>query len=219
MIVDELARQLIERGHEVTHVTSSAGAVTGDQGTPYRVLRVAAMNPLETRLGVPYPIFGPRLLAVLRREIAHADVVHAHGFVYPGTVAAFALARRAERPPPLVLTEHVGHVPYGSALLNAAEGAAIRILGRRVLRRADVVVTYNDRVGDQLSALCPSIERQTILNGVDHRMFHPAESEERNRLRAEFGGTSGRAPFSSGGPSPRRASRLPSRRFATPGPR
>jgi glycosyltransferase involved in cell wall biosynthesis len=187
VIIDELARQLTSRGHEITHVTSSAGAGVDDHDTPYGVLRIHAANLLETRLGVPYPIFAPRLLTLLRREIARADVVHAHGFIYPGTVAAFGIARRAVRPPPLVLTEHVGHVPYDSSLLNAIEGAAIRILGRRTLRRADVVVTYNDRVGDQLSALCPSIERQTILNGVDHQLFRPAAGEERSRLRTELG--------------------------------
>jgi D-inositol-3-phosphate glycosyltransferase len=187
VIVDELALQLAKRGHELTHVTSSAGGTRDAQHTPYRVLRVGAVNTLETRLGVPYPIFGPRLVAVLRREIARADVVHAHGFIYPGTAAAFALARRTDSPPPLVLTEHVGHVPYGSRLLNGSEAAAIRTLGRRNLKRADAVITYNDRVGDQLQALCPSIERQTILNGVDRIRFGPAGDRERSRLRAELG--------------------------------
>jgi glycosyltransferase involved in cell wall biosynthesis len=145
------------------------------------------MNLLETRLGVPYPIFGPQLLSTLRREIARADVVHTHGFIYPGTVAAFDLGRRARSSPCLVLTEHVGHVRYGSALLNAGEAAAIRTLGRRSLRRADAVITYNDRVADQLRALCPSVEPQTILNGVDPELFRPATTEEKARLREELG--------------------------------
>ena len=186
VIVDELSRELVERGHEVTHVTSSAGAGEGNPETPYRVVRVPAVNPLEARLGVPYPIFGPRLLTVLRREIAHADIVHAHGYIYPGTVASFSLARR-KGSLPLVLTEHVGHVPYDSTLLNGIEAVVIRVLGRRVLRRADAVVTYNDRVGDQLQSLRPSLKRKTILNGVDHRLFHPPAGDERSQLRAELG--------------------------------
>jgi glycosyltransferase involved in cell wall biosynthesis len=187
VIVDELASQLAKRGNEVTHVTSAAGAERGEIDTRYRVQRVRAINTLETRLGVPYPIFGPSLINVLRREIAAADIVHAHGFIYPGTVAAFALAQRAGSKASLVLTEHVGNVPYASTALNAVETAAIRVLGRRVLQRADVAVTYNDRVGDQLVALWPEIERETILNGVDHQLFHPPTDDERRQLRFELG--------------------------------
>jgi D-inositol-3-phosphate glycosyltransferase len=186
VVVDELASQLVERGNEVTHVTSAAGAGRRQTDGGYRVVRVPALNMLETRLGVPYPIFGPGLLTALRGQIASADIVHAHGYIYPGTVAAFALAQRAAPTAPLVLTEHVGNVPYDSKALNAVETVAIRILGRRVLQRADVVVTYNDRVSDQLVALWPGIERETILNGVDQRLFHPPTDDERKRLRSEL---------------------------------
>jgi D-inositol-3-phosphate glycosyltransferase len=187
VIVDELASRLAERGNEVTHVTSVAGAKRNGTDARYRVRRVSAINTLETRLGVPYPIFGPGLLSVLGDEIAAADVIHAHGFIYPGTVVAFTLAQRAQSKPPLVLTEHVGHVAYGSRALNAVQRAAIRVFGRHVLQRSDAVVTYNERVGAQLVALCPSIGRETILNGVDHRMFHPPTADERRRLRSELG--------------------------------
>jgi glycosyltransferase involved in cell wall biosynthesis len=187
VIADQLARQLVGRGHDITHITSSAGADEGGADPPYRVLRIAATNRLEPSLGVPYPIFAPRLLPVLRREVARTDLVHAHGYVYASTIAAFELARHAVPPPPLVLTEHVGHVPYRSPLLDKIEAAAVRLLGRRSLRRADAVVTYNDRVAEQLRALCPSIAPLTILNGVDPQLFRPAEEDERKRLRAELG--------------------------------
>jgi glycosyltransferase involved in cell wall biosynthesis len=187
VIVDELASRLAERGNEVTHVTSAAGAKRNGTDARYRVRRVRAINALETRLGVPYPIFGPGLLGVLGDEIAAADVVHAHGFIYPGTVAAFTLAQRARPKPPLVLTEHVGHVAYDSRTLNGVQRATIRVFGRHVLQRSDAVVTYNERVGAQLARLCPSIERETILNGVDHRTFHPPTADERRRLRSELG--------------------------------
>jgi glycosyltransferase involved in cell wall biosynthesis len=186
--VDAIARELARRGHFVTHVTSSAGAGGANQPDPsYTQIRVPSLNPFEDRIGVPYPLFGRRLLTTLRAEIAGADVVHTHGYIYPGSVTAAALCRRTTPPTPLVLTEHVGHVPYGSALLDGAEALAIRGLGLRVLRRADAVVTYNDRVAEQLASLCPSISLTTILNGVDTELFRPAEGDERKRLRTELG--------------------------------
>lgn len=187
VIVDELASHFAARGNDVTHLTSTAGFKSGTSNARYRVRRVRAINTLETRLGVPYPIFGPGLIRALRDEVTAADVVHAHGFTYAASTAAFALAHRAEPRPRLILTEHVGHVPYESSLLNAAQRFAARTLGAVTLRRADVLVTYNDRVRDQITAMRPGVPRQTILNGVDHRTFHPAGKEERERLRVELG--------------------------------
>jgi glycosyltransferase involved in cell wall biosynthesis len=185
--VDALATTLTGRGHTVTHVTSSAGAVADEPARDYTQIRVPAINPLEARFGVPYPFFGPGLVTVLRREIGRADVAHTHGYIYPGSVAAAAFTGRTTPPTPLVLTEHVGHVPYDFALLDRGQAFAIRSLGLRVLRRSDAVITYNDRVASQLVALCPTVVPMTILNGVDTALFHPPDEAERSRLRAELG--------------------------------
>ncbi len=190
--VDSLATELAGRGHYVTHVTSSAGPETAEPSRNYTQIRVAALNPLETRLGVPYPLFGPGLVTHLRREIAQADIVHTHGYIYPGTVVAAAVAPRTTPPTPFVLTEHVGHVPYNSSLLDRIEKTAIRAVGLRVLRRADAVIAYNGRVADQLIELCPSVAPRTILNGVDTERFRPPDEAERSRLRAELGWGNGR---------------------------
>jgi len=186
VIIDELASRFAARGNEVTHLTSAAGFKPGTPEQRYRTRRVGAINLLEDRLGVPYPIFGPSLVHALREEVAAADVVHAHGFTYATSVAAFVLGQRAEPRPPLALTEHVGHVPYQSRLLNLAQRLAARTLGMTVLRRADALVTYNDRVRDQIMAMRPGISSATILNGVDHRTFHPPSDEERARIRADL---------------------------------
>ncbi len=185
--VDSLAGELAGRGHSVTHVTSSAGPEAAEPDRKYTQIRAAALNPLETRLGVPYPLFGPGLVTLLRREIARADVVHSHGYIYPGSIITAALAPRTTPETPMVLTEHVGHVPYDSAVLDRIEAAAIRALGLRVLRRSDAVIAYNARVADQLVQLCPSVTPMTILNGVDTERFRPPDEAERSRLRAELG--------------------------------
>ncbi len=186
--VDTLAAELAARGHTVTHVTSSAGSSGPGAPKPgYTQIRVPSINPLEAGVGVPYPLFGPRLLTTMRREIALADVAHSHGYIYPGSITAAALCHRSTPRTPFVLTEHVGHVPYDSAVLDRVEALAIRGLGLRVLRRADAVVSYNDRVTEQLTALEPSITQRTILNGVDTDLLRPPEDGERARIRTELG--------------------------------
>ena len=74
-VIRSLRRELRRRGHEVRHVASNASHLSSealgydDEG----VIRVRALNVLENRLGVPYPIFSPRLGFVLAREIAEAS--------------------------------------------------------------------------------------------------------------------------------------------------
>ena len=195
-----VAEELARRGHELTHLASAAlregelgtgasAAGRGDRGgaPAYRVVRVGAANWLETRLGVPYPLFSPRLVPALRAEVARADVVHAHGFLYQSSVVALALARRAGHRPVRVLTEHVGHVPYPSRALDLVERGAVATLGRAAARSAQAVVTYNDRVARELRALAPGAMVARIPNGVDPDRYRPPGAGERERLRDALG--------------------------------
>jgi D-inositol-3-phosphate glycosyltransferase len=185
VVVDGLARELTARGHEVVHVASSATAgAPGRAPGGYRVERVSALNVLE-RIDVPYPLFAPSLVRVLRRELARADVVHAHGLLYESAAAAIALAARAGRP--RVLTEHVGHVAYASPLLDRAQALALATLGRVTARRAQALVTLNDAVDAELARLAPATRRVRIHNGVDAERYRPPAPGEREALRRGLG--------------------------------
>jgi glycosyltransferase involved in cell wall biosynthesis len=184
VVVDALARELTARGHEVVHVASSAtrGAPAAGTPAPYRVVRVGALNVLEPA-HVPYPLFAPSLLSVLRREIAAADVVHAHGLLYMSAAAAVILAGRAPR----VVTEHVGHVPYASRVVDRVQATAFATLGRATARRADALVALNAKVEAELARLAPGVPRVRIHNGVDGERYRPADPAEREALRRELG--------------------------------
>jgi D-inositol-3-phosphate glycosyltransferase len=191
-VVRSLRRELRRRGHDVRHVASNASHLRSealgydDEG----VIRIRALNVLENRLGVPYPIFSPRLGPVLAREIAQADVVHAHGFLYMSSVLALLWGRarrRRQHGPALVLTEHVGHVPYEAQLLNRVESAAIASVGRLAVRSADAVVVLNRKVGAEIEALGPREPLIVMPNGVDTTLFRPPLDGERAALRRELG--------------------------------
>jgi glycosyltransferase involved in cell wall biosynthesis len=192
-VIRSLRRELRRRGHEVRHVASNASHLSSealgydDEG----VIRVRALNVLENRLGVPYPIFSPRLTRVLSREIAEADVVHVHGFLYQSSVLALLKARmrrrRRDGGPALVLTEHVGHVPYESPLLDRVESLAISTVGKLAVRSADAVIVLNRRVGAEIEALRPREPVLVLPNGVDTTLFRPPLDGEREALRRELG--------------------------------
>lgn len=182
--VDGLARALLRRGHEVVHVASTADRGADPVDEPYRVVRVPAFNGLEGALDVPYPVFGPRLVGVLRRELARADAVHAHGLLYLPTLAAIAQRQPGRR---IVVTEHVGHVPYANPAVDALERVALATLGRWSARRADAVVVLNPGVDALVRSLAPATPVHTIFNGVDHEAYRPPAAGERAQLRHELG--------------------------------
>jgi glycosyltransferase involved in cell wall biosynthesis len=189
-VVQRLRRRLLERGHEVVHVASTASHYPLDDYPVDRgVIRIPALNVLEERLGVPYPIFSPRLHSVLARELASADVVHAHGLLYMSSVWALRYAKLRYRSggPVRVLTEHVGHVPYDSAALNKIESAAIATVGRAAVRAAESVVVLNRQVAAEVGALGARGRVLHIPNGIDTTLFRPPHSGEREALRAELG--------------------------------
>ena len=189
--VGSVASELAARGHEVVHVASDVGAAsTAGAPSSYRVVHVPALNALE-RIDVPYPLFSPRLLRVLRREFHDADVVHAHGFLYLPSVLGLPLAKRAPSSPVRVLTEHVGHVEYESRLLDRVESLAIATLGGACVRAAEAIVTLNTRVSAELAGLARGRRIDFIANGVDVQRFRPAQVEEREALRAQLGWTDG----------------------------
>lgn len=187
-VVDGLARGFTEHGHDVVHVASSAlrPGEAGSRAAAYRVCTYAAWNGLESRLGVPYPVFSPSLWPGLLRELRRCDVLHAHGMLSEASFAALMLSRRVTSTPS-VLTEHVGHVPFRRSWLNAVEAAAIGTMGRMAARSASAIVVLNPEVRALMARLAPGREIHTIRNGIDLSLYRPAASSARQRLRQELG--------------------------------
>lgn len=144
-------------------------------------------DPLERRWGLPFPIWGPASLARLWRRVGEHDVVHAHDFLYLPTLAAMLFA--ALRGKPVVLTQHVGHIPYRSRAALALLTGLNRSLGAFVLRRVAQVVF----VGLPVQRYFEGFARfrrppRLIPNGVDHTLFHPATASPQGELRLLFVG-------------------------------
>lgn len=191
VLVDEHARALVRQGHQVTVVSSRTGQPADEWRDGVHVVRVAAWNVLEERLHVPFPIFAPVLLAVLRRAVAAADVIHVHGFLYLGSWCALLWAWWFGKP--LVVTEHVGFVPYRQDILNGIQRLALAATARVFLARADAVVTLKSTVLDWLARLTPYPERlHFVRNGIDTARFAPATPAEQAAAREALGIPAGR---------------------------
>jgi glycosyltransferase involved in cell wall biosynthesis len=183
-MVQNLARGLARR-HEVTLVTSAfdnAEGATDEDGMT--IHRIPAFHATE-RIGIPYPIPIGRGLGAALRALDSVDLLHAHGALYASTIHAARIAKR--RGIPLVLTEHVGFVEYGSKVVNAVESVAWAAIGDPVMDVSRAVTTYNSRVQQWLGERYPARDIHFIGNGVDTLAFKPRSPAERARLRAEFG--------------------------------
>jgi SAM-dependent methyltransferase len=89
---------------------------------------------------------------------------------------------------PLVVTEHVGFVPYRNPLLNVLQRLALAVLTPLFLRRADAVLALNTQVHVWLATLTPYPERlHFVRNGIDTDRFHPASVVERQQARRQLG--------------------------------
>ena len=145
-----------------------------------------SFNFVERLLGVPFPLWSPAALTKLSRAVRESDVVHLHDCLYVPNVVAWLSAALAGRP--VVVTQHVGFIPFRNPLLRMLLAAANRLLGKRVLGRAaqsvfvsDVVLQYFQRF---VRFRRPPVR---IANGVDCTTFHPADARARVELRARLG--------------------------------
>ena len=150
-------------------------------------VRVSCCNALERILGVPVPLWGWQGWRELSALAGWADVLHVHDCLYPGSVFAVMLGRRARKP--VLLSQHVGFVRYRLPLLNWIENAAYSTLGRTVLRRVSWLVVATPTAANHVATLLGHTPRHlsTIPNGIDTSQFRPATPAERRLARQRLG--------------------------------
>lgn len=169
IIAENLIRELCHLGIAVMWAASDVDEPPAET-ISLRTLPMSASNFAERRLGFPYPLWSPASLFRLVRAIDEADVVHLHDSLYFGNVWAFALAILKRKP--VLVTQHIGDVPYHSRIRRALMKAANASVGRILLSRADLVVFYADQVRRFYEARLRF--RATPLfveNGVDTAIF------------------------------------------------
>jgi glycosyltransferase involved in cell wall biosynthesis len=185
LVAAEIARRLAARhGAEVAWHASDCDpppAIPGVSCVPAR-----SCNAIEQHSGVPYPLWSPGALRRVAQAARAADVVHLHDCLYLPQLVACAAARLAGRP--VIVTQHVGMVPYRNPLLRGALFVAYRLLARWVLGGAAQVVFVSDAVRRYFERFVRFKSPPALVaNGVDSAIFHPIEASERAKLRAELG--------------------------------
>ena len=129
---------------------------------------------------------GPALGMVAGWLIRGADVVHGHDAYHPPVILAAALARCLGRP--LFLTQHVGIVEHGRAVVRLAQHAVYATAGRMLWHWAAVVTAYNPIVAAFLAARgVPPGRIRLTANGVDTDYFRPGTPDAVAATRRRHG--------------------------------
>jgi glycosyltransferase involved in cell wall biosynthesis len=172
-----LGRALIERGHQVTVVTTDA--LDASSRSPagrdeIGGLVVHRLRNLSNRLAYDHQLFLPRgAAALLQREVEAADVVHLHGYWHLLNNAALAALRRSPRP--LVMTPN-GTLP----ILERKQGVKKvwdALLGRPVCRAVDRWIAVSRAEVNQFArAGLAQRDVHLIYNGLDLGEFEALPS-------------------------------------------
>ena len=124
---------------------------------------------------------GESLLRLLPRAARGGTILHAHGAMSEGTIALGATALGI----PAVVTV------FGTGWMGDFERLATKPGGRareRWLMRRAWFVALSAEIRSELEQLgAPPDRIFDIPNGVDQLVYHPAQPDERDRLRVELG--------------------------------
>lgn len=183
IVAGRLARELAGRGFQVTWLASDSTPAPAEPSLACLPARV--WNVAERRLGVPWPVLSPRSVIRLWREVKAADAVLLHDALYMASVVTFLAARAHRRP--LVIIQHIGQIPYRSAVLRGLMALANRVVAAPVLSGADQVVFISAFVREFFGGLRFRTSPQLVFNGVDTEVFRPPCGDQRSAARARFG--------------------------------
>jgi glycosyltransferase involved in cell wall biosynthesis len=184
MVARELAERLASRGLEVMWAASALGETPADEMVSR--LPMQAWNFAERFLGFPYPFWGPISLVRLWKAVRHSDIVHLHDSLYMGNGFASLFARVLRKP--VVVTQHVGMIPYSWPVLRGMLALANHVLAYRVLKQCDRCTFISERVQDYFARFVRFRRPPLFIpNGVATALFRPADNDQRQRLRGELG--------------------------------
>lgn len=176
------AKQLVEKGHKVTILTSNIGKNNDSKTDGIKIVRVKALNIFE-KYNIPYPIFSISIVPKLIKHIFQNDIVHIHGALYLSSFFAVIISRLFNKK--IIMTEHVGLIKYNNIFYNLIEKIGFQTIGKFTLNRCNNIIVLNDEIKNYLQNLT---SKQIVIfpNGVDTDLFHPVNGNEKMFLRKKY---------------------------------
>lgn len=148
-------------------------------------IAINAYNFSEELLGFPYPIPAWHSIPIIFKQVKWSDIVHIHDCLYIVNILAFIASFLFSKP--IVVTQHIGIVPYQEKIKVALQNIAYQLVGKIVLKHANKVVFINDRIRKWFESKLALQDTLLIPNGVDSKIFYPSNKNEKRLLRTKLG--------------------------------
>jgi glycosyltransferase involved in cell wall biosynthesis len=187
-VAKKQARSLVDAGHHVTIVTCRPDRKSSlhEYREGYEIIRLRALNFIEEKFGVTFPIISPLALMPMLRAIKSADLVHVHDVFYMTShMAAFAAFLCNK---PVYLTQHVAMVEHPNKFVMFVQHLVYGTFGVMLFDMAVRIICYNVNV--QRFLLSKNVAEPKILlhyNGIDINYFHPVDADKKIELRKKYG--------------------------------
>jgi len=183
-VAHELAREQVQRGHDVCVFTTDANDQQSRLPAGYtRVdgIRVYYLRNLNNRLAYRYKLFfAPALLWELRQEIKDSDLIHMHDLRTSLNVVAYFYTKESL---PYVLQAH-GVLPK-SGRLARWKSLFDRWVGYQIVKNAAGLLALNQREGAAYRDMGGDTEKIRIVpNGINRRKYEALP--ERGQFRGKY---------------------------------
>lgn len=180
---EELAANLVSRGHEVDVVTMSHGDLPSRESR--RGIEIHRVRSIRSSRSMSRPhemaTYVPSGLVKARRllgERAH-DVVHSH-FILPTGMIAYLLGRSADVP--YVVTAHGSDVPgYNPDRFGTLHRLALPAW-RRIIAGAEAIVSPSAYLARLIRSVADGAGVEVIPNGVDAGGYDPDRARDERIL-------------------------------------
>lgn len=180
-VAAHLNREFVAAGHDVLWAASDAD---GLPASPARLVGLRCVNPTEKLTGLPMPIPGPRSILHLRRAVREADAVVIHDALYVTSILAMVFAKMARKP--VVMVQHIGAIPFASAVMNGVMSLANRLVTRPMMAATDRLAFISATVRDDMLGVPPRQPSQLVFNGVDQSVFHARPRATTSEMRTRW---------------------------------
>lgn len=183
IVAGELARRLASRWPMQWY---AAGSTTTSEGRDVlQRIAVPAWNGLERHYGLPVPIPTLRGLRLLLGGVKRSRGVWIHDLLYVSNLVASLTA--IARGKPLLVTIHVGTIPYRSSVARWLVTGGLALFAPFILKRAFAVAFVSERVRQEYAVRYSCRNALLIPNGVDPEIFRPMDAERRASARKQLG--------------------------------
>jgi glycosyltransferase involved in cell wall biosynthesis len=138
---------------------------------------MSASNFIENKIQLPYPLWNIKSLFKLWKAIDLIDIVHVHDYLYMSNIFAFIFAKIKQKP--IVITQHIGFIPYDNIFFRQLLSFLNSTLGCYVLKNCDQVVFISEVVQKYFTTKTRFSRRELMIcNGVDQQTYYPCNEQQ-----------------------------------------